>query len=616
VPGSDVSNSAVANAPPRDPSRRANGNESRRDLLLLAVVIAAQLLPLVLLPYVPTQDGPSHQALAYALRVYDRPEGAPLRQYLMRNSEALPNWFVFFLQAKVLAFVSVAAAEKILIAAYVVLLPLGLRYALRAVDREAGFLAALGLPFTYNFLFGMGFLNFCWSLAAFLWAFGFYLRRREGFRARDVLPMALLAAWVYFCHPVTLVMLLIAVGTTGVFLLLLERRDSTGEKTRIVDESAPTSDLRARAWWRAARERLVLPLLSFVPVLVLLLSFVGRRLERRTSQLGFVVKVKQLLALYSLVAFDRRILMVSCGLAALIGAFAAALLWRRHRGGTLRPRAADALLAVAAIFTLVYFAAPSELAGGGFVNHRLALFPPLALLLWLGTAAWSRPWRSAAQAIAAALAIAMLALLWARWSRIDRYLDEYVSVAERIENGRTVLPLSFAPAGCEMTGSGECRALAFRLWPFVHALGYVAARRPIVDLGLYEAGEDYFPLRYRPELDPYLHLSIGKLGVEEVPPRVDIAAYERHGGRVDYVLLWQPRAAPGDHPLMRELHRQLEGGFERVALSGAGNGELWRYRRKPAGGLSEENVEDELQQEAKQVEHPVARAEGRTRRGP
>jgi len=124
----------------------------------------------------------------------------------------------------------------------------------------------------------------------------------------------------------------------------------------------------------------------------------------------------------------------------------------------------------------------------------------------------------------------------------------------------------------------ERRQLAFRLWPFVHALGYVAGRRPVVDLGLYEAGEDYFPLRYRPEIDPYRHLSIGPVGVEEVPPRVDIPGYERRGGRVDYVLLWQPRAASGEHPLARELYRQLHDGFERVEVSSAGNAELWAHR--------------------------------------
>src|SRR5437016_1926972 len=116
----------------------------RRDFaegLLLVAVLAAQLLPLLLLPEIPTQDGPSHRAVAYALRIWDQPAAAPLRQYFVRNAEALPNWFVFFLQAKVLAFVPLAVADKLLIAAYVVMLPLALRYALRAVDRDAGFLA-------------------------------------------------------------------------------------------------------------------------------------------------------------------------------------------------------------------------------------------------------------------------------------------------------------------------------------------------------------------------------------------------------------------------------------------------------------------------------------------
>ena len=574
VPDSTVPSAPAAALPRVASPRRTVNATARLELLVLALVIAAQLLPLVLLPYLPTQDGPSHQALAYALRVYDRPEGAPLRQYLMRNDEALPNWFVFFLQAKALAFLSVNAAEKVLVAAYVVLLPLGLRYALRGVDRDAGFLAALGLPFTYNFLFGMGFLNFCWSLAAFLFAFGFYLRRRERFRARHVLPQAALAIWVYFCHPVSLVMLVIAVAAFGACQVLLDVRLAGDGGAR----ASAGPDAGVASWWQAARERLLLPLASLVPALVLLASFVGRRLDRPTSHLGFVVKAKQLLALYSLVSFDSRLLLVACGLAAVIATLAGLLLWRRRSEGSLRLRAEDALLAVAALFALVYFTAPSELAGGGFVNHRLALFPPLVLLLWLGSGRWGSRTRQAAQLLGAALALTMLTMLWTRWSEIDRYLDEYVAVADRIEDGSTVLPLGFAPAGVANGSEGERRPLAFRLWPFVHALGYVAGRRPIVDLGLYEAGEDYFPLRYRPELDPYRQLSIGPVGLEEVPPRIDIPRYERRGGRVDYVLLWQPRAAAADHPLTRELYRQLHDGFERVHVSKAGNAELWQQR--------------------------------------
>jgi hypothetical protein len=545
---------------------------ARLELTLLAVVIVVQLLPLVFLLRLPTQDGPSHQALAYAMRVVDRPEGAALRQYLEHNDEALPNWFVFFLQARALGFVSTAAAEKLLVAAYVVLLPLGLRYALCAVDRDAGFLAALGLPLTYNYLFGMGFLNFCWSLAAFCFALGFYLRRRERLGPRGALALALLVVWVYFCHPVTLVMLGLAVATLGVSATALEAR-ATGR-------SVPSL-------WRAARAHLLWPLAAFLPAAVMLAAFVGRRLDRASSRLPLDVKAKHLVALYSLVSFDYRTLSAALGLSLLLATMGTTLVLRRRSSGALRESRTpwlgerspwDSLLAVAALYAVVYFAAPSQLAGGGFVDQRLALFPPLVVLLWLGSGRWRRGERWTAQLVAAGLALSMVALLWSRWAAIDRQLADYVAVAERVEDGRTVLPLTFAPAGIGRGGDD----LAFRVWPFVHAIGYVAGRRPIVDLGLYEAGEDYFPLRFRPALDPYRHLSIGPLGMEEVPPRVDIPGYEKRGGRVDYVLLWEPSARPQSHPATRELYRQLAEDFERTTVSPRGNAELWR--RMPRSG--------------------------------
>jgi hypothetical protein len=310
-------------------------------------------------------------------------------------------------------------------------------------------------------------------------------------------------------------------------------------------------------------------------VLILLAAFVGRRLDRPSAQLGLWVKVKQLAGLYSLVAFDFGTVGFALALALLLAVLAATLLASRWRARSVS--AVDGLLLVAVLSALVYLAAPSELAGGGFVNHRLALFPPLALLLWLGSGGssvvWSHRVRGAVLVLGSVIALGVLALLWRRWSELDHYLGECVEAAEGVEDGRTVLPLALAPAGRGPDG----RQLAFRLAPFVHCAGVVAGRRPIVDLGLYEAGEDYFPLRFRPELDPYRHLSIGPLGMEAVPPRVDIAAYERRGGRVDYVLLWQPAAAPQQHPATRSLRAQLAA-YDRVHVSRRGNAELWKRR--------------------------------------
>jgi hypothetical protein len=176
------------------------------------------------------------------------------------------------------------------------------------------------------------------------------------------------------------------------------------------------------------------------------------------------------------------------------------------------------------------------------------------------------------------LALGVLAMLWTRWAAIDELLGEAVATAEHVEDGHTVLPLAFAPAGDPFHPSTPAGKLAFRVRPFVHAVGYVAGHRPIVDLGLYEAAEDYFPLRFRPAIDPYRHLSVGPLGMEEIPPRVDIAGYERQGGRVDYVLLWQPPVEPRRDGA-EEVYRQLAT-FERVYVSRRGNAELWRRRAR------------------------------------
>ena len=531
---------------------------SRGERLLLALLIAAHLAPLLVLPALPTQDGPSHQALSYALRIWDEPEATPLQRYLERNEEAVPNWFVFLVEAELLRPLSLQAAEKALLAGYVVLLPLALRWALRGVHPDAGFLAVLGVPFTYNYLLNLGFFNFCWSLVAFLVALGWFLRGRDRPPAARAAALALLALWVYFCHGIAFVMLALAVGTLS---LAWGWRDARA----------------AGGGWRGVRAALArrLPaLLALLPGAALVLAFLGSRMEEGTGAMPLAPRLYHLPAIYSLVSYDRRAVVFSAALAALL----AALAWRRlRRPDGAAGDGAQGLLAVAAVFVLVYLVAPNDLAGGGYVTHRLNLFPPLALLLWLAAASYGPRLRAAVQAIGAALALGLLGLLWMRWAAVDDALRDHRLAAARVPAGATALPLSYAHAGRGRDG----RPLAFRVQPFLHALGYASARAPIVDLGLYGASEDYFPLRYRPALDPYHHLGRGRHGMEGQPPTVDIRGYERRtGGRVDFVLLWQPAAAPPRHSSVIGLRRQLDEGYERVYVSPRGLAELWRRRRR------------------------------------
>ncbi|MFL6289356.1 MAG: hypothetical protein ACJ759_00480, partial [Thermoanaerobaculia bacterium] len=137
-----------------------------------------------------------------------------------------------------------------------------------------------------------------------------------------------------------------------------------------------------------------------------------------------------------------------------------------------------------------------------------------------------------------------------------------------LEPRRTLLTLSFSNAGEDDDGTD----LTFRTWPFVHAGSLLAARVPLVDLSLYEAHENYFPLTYRPRLDPFLHLAHDPLDLEAQPPRVEL---RRYPGRIDYVLLVWPAA---DESGARDVRRQLGAAYERVHVSPEGLAELWRHK--------------------------------------
>src|SRR5947209_5795917 len=146
------------------------------DLLLFLVLLVLQVVPLWAFACFPSQDGPTHLENAVILREYDRPDRPLLRKFYTLSDRFHPHWFGHLALAGLMSVLPPLLAEKVLLAGYVVVLPLGLRYALEGARPGAGWLAVLGFPFVGNYLFHMGFYNFCWSLALFPVVVGYYLR--------------------------------------------------------------------------------------------------------------------------------------------------------------------------------------------------------------------------------------------------------------------------------------------------------------------------------------------------------------------------------------------------------------------------------------------------------
>jgi len=511
------------------------------DCWLFVVLLALHVVPLWLFSYFPSQDGPSHLENAVILRDYHRPDREILRTFYILNDHFDPNWFSHLALAGLMTFFPPLIAEKVLLTGYLILFPLAARYALNGVRPGAGWLAVLTFPFAQHFLFHMGFHNFCYSLAVFFFVAGYWLRHADNLGLRQTIILALLVTLLYFCHLVAVVMALMLIGTLTAFWTLRDRQ----------------------------MRRLVGSAVAFVPAVVLGLAFVGRQGQamqwefKPPQLLARLLELEVLVSYFYLERFLSRLIFLG-----LVG-LAVFVLWQRRRERLLEKR--DLLLAVVALALVAYFTAPSAMARGSFLNTRLSLFVFFFLILWLGLHTFTPRLKRGVQATATLVALGLLLLhAWAYAAFNTQLREFHDEVAGRLEPNSTVLPLTFSHQ-LQMGHLGEAKVGVFR-----HAAAYLTLRGDIVDLENYEANTSYFPVRYRPELNPFDRIGRENgpdKGLQAVPPDVQFLNYSPG---VDYVLLWNVTDKTRETPAGAAIFEQLaRGNYERVEMP-AGLIQLYR----------------------------------------
>jgi len=546
--------------------------------LLFALLLAVQPLPIWAFRYFPSQDGPAHIENAVILREYHRPDREAFRTFYVLNTRPEPNWFGHLALAGLMFFVPPLIAEKLLLTGYALLLPLAARYAVRAVQPSAGFLAVLAFPFVWNSLLHRGFYNFCWSLPLFLFVVGWAAKNRAGFGPRQALVLALLALLTYFCHLVSVVMAGVALAVMGLWRVALEAR-------RLRKQGGATW----KALWPALRAHALWPGLAFLPPALLTLLFLGRQGAAPLPRHSVADLATGLGTLIVLPSFRPAEALAAVALFWLFVGLAGALLTVKL--ARQRLDAGDGWLLAAVAFIGLYFAAPEGASGGTFLNYRIMFYPFFTLLLWFAGQPFPAWLRWAVPAAGAALTGLMLWSCASAYASFQAEMEEFLSGEEWIAENSTLLPLCFQ----KRLTAGDGRELAAGPAPFLHPAGHIAARRGVVELDNYEAGTDYFPTKFRPELDPFRHLSrdgdLFHTGLERVPPRVDFLAYgQRTGKPVDYVLIWGARPEHWHEPDGQDVLRQLREGYERIFTSPGGRMEL--YRRKGFGDAPEDRRQD------------------------
>ncbi|MGQ0466871.1 MAG: hypothetical protein ACT4QG_16300 [Sporichthyaceae bacterium] len=510
-----------------------SGGRALREAAFWVPLALAALLIALWPPH--TVDGPAHVLGASVLA--DWGEEPAFRAVYERDLTPTPNLGGNLVLAVLLKLFGIRAGETILLIACAVGIPLALRWAVAAVRPENGWAAVAVLPFGFGYLYFYGFYGFCLGLALFLCCMAVAVRAqaRPTRWWRAALAAAFTATW--FTHLVPFAM---AVGAAG--LLALFRR------------------------WHVAQVAL-----AAGPGILLTLRYLGRTEQGDGPEwLNPAGLVAGLAGLHSpLVALAKAENVVAIGLAALFVGVAAVASPAEGRTGRA--------LAWAALGTgAVYLAAPNSFGiDFGLINERLGLFPVLLGVLWL--LARPLPSRAVAALVAGSLSAsgALLAVRTDELRRIDRLADEYATATPMVAHGSTLVAFRFAQFTPD---AGRNRNAD----PIRHLSSLLAARTGSVDVGHYEAVFDYFPARFRPDVDPRRALDPTLDALPQVPPPGELLqAKELTEGRIAYVLLVGAAVARTAEAqrAVADFRAALATAYERIGVtSPTGLVEVWRVR--------------------------------------
>lgn len=528
---------------------------------LFGVLLVVDALPIWMVRWFPSQDGPLHVENVLALVNAHTPL---LARWYVPNWHAQPNWLTQLVLAGLLRFTTPVLGEKLILTAYAIGLPLAFRAALPRGQK--GWWVALGVfPFVASFPFQMGFWNFCWGLALYFAALAVWGRRRGRLSPGRGAALAVLAVLLYFAHLVAFAAFVVTVAATVVWRGLLALRHARGHPAR------------RRVVLRGYVRRAAAAALFTAPGTALVLAWLAAHRGDGSARIPFAELAAKLAVLYALVGVDRREVFLAAGVSLAIAVGVAHVVLARSTR-LLRPH--DGWLVAAIAFVVLYFAIPDVVAAGAYVSDRMALFAFLCALAWIGAGAAPA---AGVRRIGVALSALALLLVGVRMEKervLSGYVGEYVSAASVVPQGAVFLPLAFTPHGPR---DADGRWLGYRTKPFLHAAGWIVAERGGIDLDNSQANTDQCPVRWRPQRNPFDSIAGSIQDMEAEPPCVDLSAASPEGGRVRWVLVWGATKASRAASCGNEIETQLARRYERVWTSAPhGLLQVWAARRETA----------------------------------
>lgn len=550
--------------------------------ILVFLILLVVLMPILLNKYFPSEDGAMHVHSALAYINYNNPEAPIYKEFYKQNSNPEPNVLVYFMISFLSLIFSPVAAEKIVIVLYIILMFLSFKYLLSRITKENGFILFLFFPFILNYPIHLGFYNFSFSLILFFTAFGYWVGHYKSLNWINVSILIVLTVFMFFFHPVPLIMFYIASGAMMIWHILSSSKIFQGN---ITDKENQT---------KSYLNDIPKYIISQLPTIILFLMFLNRQsgsgINLNLNLWNIKNRIIELVSLSSLYSFKDYELVLSTLLSMIIITLVIIKLVYRIKNLKTKDNA-DIFLFVTIIYAFVYLLAPDALAGGMMLICRLLLFPFFIVLLWLANYEFSHRTKKLISFLGIIITVSYSIIYSIKYKEIDDQIDEYVSCVDFIRPNSVLLHV----AGDQRARKFDGGIISDKTASFMNIGGRISYYKPVVELSNMVGWTGYGIVDFRPELNPneYLH----EKGKDYFASSKKILEYPKIStGRIDYVILWNYRYF-SDHrqnSILGNIHRnlmnpdektiadirsQLKLGYDLIFTSRTGLLEL--YRLKP-----------------------------------
>ena len=449
---------------------------SKYEYYFFLLLTAINLLPLLLFESFPTVDGPAHLYNSRIIIELTTDNTSLLSDYFMFNQNINPNWSGHFILSSLMFLFPALIAEKILIIAYLIFLPLSFRFVFNKLKLKQTYIIYFIFPFTYSFLLYYGFYNFQLGLIFFFLAIGYWEKYLDsGFKLKKIWILITLSLLIFFSHLFIFMMLICVIGylNLDLFLKLIKQKEEVGSLTI---------------------KSILLQFTILLPGIILMLIYLWTHptLEGKPNYLGYSELWTMLQEIQPAkgVSYGKESVFMKWVfiILSLISAF---LLIRRIRNKRVSINKKSASWLIISISILIgFFTLPDSTAGSvGFVSSRMLLFFFLFYIIFLGSVNVPVWIKTVAFLTITYVNFALIKIYVKETKKVNQISHEIIQASYKIKNYSTVLPINDN-----------------RHWINGHISNYLGIDRPMIILENYEASLNHFPLIWNRNKSPYLHL--------------------------------------------------------------------------------------------------------------